>query len=59
MMDEEVSRRGGGEVADDLPSSSLSIASGFRPRLLAFRPYVETSIKPKALRVVVRRPVSF
>ncbi|KNA04206.1 hypothetical protein SOVF_201830 isoform A [Spinacia oleracea] len=57
MMDEEVSRRGGGEVADDFPSSSLSIASGFRPRLLAFRPYVETSIKPKALRVVVRRPL--
>uniref|UniRef100_A0A803KST9 Protein kinase domain-containing protein n=1 Tax=Chenopodium quinoa TaxID=63459 RepID=A0A803KST9_CHEQI len=57
---DEVNLRDGGELSNELPSSSPSLASGFFPRQLAFRPYVfsqESSNKSKALRVVVRRPL--
>ncbi|KMT16657.1 hypothetical protein BVRB_3g049430 [Beta vulgaris subsp. vulgaris] len=55
-MDEEVCRSDGGELLDELPSSSPSIGSGFCPRQLVFRPY-QSSNKPTTLRVVVRKPL--
>lgn len=61
---DEVSPSDGRKLSDELPSSSSSLSQTMPavwcPSQLVFRPYsslLETTDKPKALRVVVRRPL--